>query len=68
MVTITRNPDDTKILGEECHTDTTMITKLSMGALLYALEVPPFGGDTLFANQYLAYEGLSEGMKTCLPG
>src|SRR5262249_13124603 len=39
-----------------------------LGALLYALEVPPYGGDTLFSNQYLAYETLSSGMKKLLDG
>ena len=37
-----------------------------MGAILYAIDVPPYGGDTLFANQYLAYEALSDGMKRLL--
>ena len=36
--------------------------------MLYAREVPPSGGDTLFANQYLAYETLSAGMKRMLDG
>lgn len=39
-----------------------------MGSMLYALEVPPFGGDTLFANQYLAYETLSEPLRQFLDG
>ena len=34
--------------------------------MLYALEVPEFGGDTEFSNQYLAYESLSSGMKNFL--
>jgi taurine dioxygenase len=34
-----------------------------MGTMLYALEVPSAGGDTLFTNQYLAYESLSDEMK-----
>ena len=34
-----------------------------MGTMLYALEVPSAGGDTMFTNQYLAYEALSDGMK-----
>ncbi|MGB8043261.1 MAG: TauD/TfdA family dioxygenase, partial [Pseudolabrys sp.] len=39
-----------------------------MGTMLIAREVPPYGGDTLFANTYLAYETLSEGMKRMLDG
>jgi taurine dioxygenase len=39
-----------------------------MAGMLIAREVPSVGGDTLFANMYLAYEGLSEGMKGLLNG
>lgn len=39
-----------------------------MGSVLYAREIPPVGGDTLFANMYLAYETLSGGMKAFLQG
>ena len=66
IVQIRREPGDKKIVGEEWHTDTTMSAVPPMGAVLYALEVPPFGGDTLFANQYQAYEALSDGMKRLL--
>ena len=68
IVEIRREPGDTRIVGEEWHTDTTMMPEPPMGALLYALEVPPYGGDTLFANQYLAYETLSDGMKRLIDG
>ena len=63
IVMIRREPGDTRVVGEDWHTDTTMMPKPPMGAILYAIEVPPYGGDTLFANQYLAYETLSDGMK-----
>ena len=39
-----------------------------MGSILHALEVPPYGGDTLFANQYLAFDTLSRGLQTILRG
>ncbi len=68
IVEIRREPGDTRVVGEEWHTDTTMVAEPPMGAILYAIEVPPYGGDTLFANQYLAYESLSPGMKRLLEG
>ena len=48
------------------HSDTTYLEQPPMGSMLLAREVPPFGGDTLFASQYLAYEALSEGMRRML--
>jgi taurine dioxygenase len=68
IVMIRREPGDTRVVGEDWHTDTTMMPKPPMGAILYAIEVPPYGGDTLFANQYLAYETLSDGMKRLIGG
>jgi taurine dioxygenase len=50
------------------HTDTAYLEQPPMGTLLLAREVPPVGGDTLFANQYLAYEALSQGMQRLLEG
>lgn len=50
------------------HADTTYLPEPPTATLLVAREVPPVGGDTLFANQYLAYETLSEGLKRTLDG
>jgi taurine dioxygenase len=50
------------------HSDTTYLEQPPMGTLLVAREVPPVGGDTLFANQYLAYETLSPRMRAMLDG
>jgi taurine dioxygenase len=52
--------------GGVWHSDTTYLERPPMASLLYAIETPPFGGDTLFASQYAAYEALSEGMKATL--
>ena len=50
------------------HTDTAYLERPPMGTMLVAREVPPHGGDTLFANMYLAYETLSPGMQRLLDG
>jgi taurine dioxygenase len=48
------------------HSDTAYLECPPMASMLYAIEIPPYGGDTIFANQYLAYESLSEGMRKLL--
>ena len=50
------------------HTDTIYQPSPPMATMLYAVELPPLGGDTLFANQYMAYEQLSDGLKQTLAG
>jgi len=50
------------------HSDTAYLERPPMASMLYAIEVPPQGGDTLFANQVLAYETLSEGLRRVLDG
>jgi taurine dioxygenase len=50
------------------HSDTAYLDQPPMGSMLLAREVPPYGGDTEFASQYLAYEALSGGMKQLLSG
>ena len=68
IVMIRREPGDQHIVGEDWHTDTTMVAAPPMGAILYAIEVPPYGGDTCFAHQAAAYDALSPGMKRLLDG
>jgi taurine dioxygenase len=50
------------------HSDTAYLEKPPMATMLVARETPPRGGDTLFANMYLAYETLSEGLRRVLDG
>ncbi|HVZ08532.1 TauD/TfdA dioxygenase family protein [Rhodopila sp.] len=68
VVNVVRNPGDARIVGEKWHHDTTMVAEPPMGAVFYAIEVPPYGGDTMFASQYLAYETLSPGLQALLEG
>jgi taurine dioxygenase len=54
--------------GAYWHSDISYKAKPPMGSLLYSLEVPPEGGDTLYADMYAAYDALSEEMKGRLDG
>jgi len=62
------SPSDTKYTGRQWHSDMSFTTAPSLGSLLKSYSVPEVGGDTLFANMYLAYEALSDGMKKMIAG
>lgn len=68
IIPVVKLEHETKNFGGIWHTDTAYLDKPPMATMLVAREVPPYGGDTLFANMYLAYETLSEGMKRMLDG
>jgi taurine dioxygenase len=57
------SPSDSRYTGRSWHSDMSFTTQPSLGSLLRAWAVPEVGGDTLFANMYLAYETLSTGMQ-----
>ena len=54
--------------GGVWHSDTAYLESPPKASQLYAIEVPPHGGDTIFANQYIAYETLSQGLRGTLAG
>lgn len=66
VINVLKREHETTNFGGIWHSDTTYLSEPPMGSVLLALEVPPYGGDTLFANQYLAYEALSPGLKSTL--
>jgi taurine dioxygenase len=55
-------------IGGSWHTDHSYDQVPAKGSLLYARELPPVGGDTLFASMYAAYDALSPGLQTTLEG
>ncbi len=69
MITpVVKLPHEKVNFGGVWHADTTYLAEPPMATMLLAREVPPYGGDTLFANMYLAYENLSAGMRALLDG
>ena len=68
ILEIVKRPTDKRNFGGAWHTDQMFAPRPAMGTMLYALEVPSAGGDTMFTNQYLAYESLSPAMRAMLDG
>lgn len=68
FMVIRKESHETKNFANMWHTDASLMDKPPLGSFLYAVDVPDYGGDTMFANQYLAYEALSPGLKKMLDG
>ena len=67
VLEVRKEPDDHGVnFGGSWHADVTFREAPYLGSLLYALEVPTRGGDTLWANGYLAFETLSSGLQATL--
>ena len=63
---VVKEPVETKNFGGGWHSDTTYMKTPPMATLLYAIETPEKGGDTLYCDTAAAYEALSERMKELL--
>ena len=63
---VRKEPDQERNIGSNWHTDHSYDEVPALGSMLYALELPPAGGDTLFTNLNLAWETLSDGLKSVL--
>jgi taurine dioxygenase len=68
IIAVTKLPHETVNFGGIWHSDTAYLARPPMGTLLVAREVPPYGGDTLYANMYTAFEALSPGLQRVLDG
>ena len=65
---VLKEPKHELNVGGVWHTDHSYDNVPALGSMLYALEVPAKGGDTMFASMYKAYDALSPGLQRTLEG
>ncbi|WP_370032320.1 TauD/TfdA dioxygenase family protein [Qipengyuania mesophila] len=68
IAVVKKRADQTTNIGGGWHTDHSYDQVPAMGSILVARELPPAGGDTLFAHMGAAYDALDDGLKTEIAG
>ena len=66
IIAVTKLPHERVNFGGIWHSDTAYLDEPPMATMLLAREIPPAGGDTLFANMYAAYDALSPALRAVL--
>jgi len=61
-------PSDSRYTGRVWHSDRSYTTVPAAASLLLGLEIPDVGGETMFTNMYMAYDTLSDTMKSLISG
>ncbi len=69
IIAVARGADETTpIFAENFHTDWSFQARPPAGTCLYGIEIPPVGGDTLFANQHLALDAMTDALRSRVEG
>jgi taurine dioxygenase len=68
VIRVIKEPTDVLNFANAWHSDLSYLPEPPAYTLLHAWQVPSHGGDTLWSNQYLAYESLSPGLRSTLDG
>ena len=70
IIAVLKEADERKIstFGNAWHSDFSFLEEPPAGSVLYSVEVPPYGGDTIWANQIAAYEMLPDDLKGIVDG
>jgi taurine dioxygenase len=68
IIEVAKLPDETVNFGGIWHSDTVYLEQPPMATMLLARELPPYGGDTMFASMYAAYDALSPALREVLDG